>query len=248
MVVAGFLFALIVSPTLVRAAELRVLIIPAMTYVMQDLMPQFEKSTGDKLLPRFGLPTQLKDAIDAGDFDVAIFDGDTVASLVKAGKVRPDMSTEIARVGLGVAGKVGTPHPDISSTEAFKQALLNARSISYTADSVAGVYIAGLLQRLGIADQLKSRTKLLGGGGQNPRAVASGEVELGLSVISDIMGVDGAELIGPFPPEVQQYFAIGGVVGTTARDPTAAKALIDFVSSPENAGIIRSKGLEPNAK
>ena len=228
-----------------EAAEVKVLIVPGMSTVMEQLGSQFEGITGHKLLPQVGLATQLKVPLDAGDFHVAIFGTTTIDDLVKQGKVFAATRAEIARVGIGVAVKKGAPKPDISSAEAFKSALLNAKSISYTKDSGAGKYLASLMERLGIAEEMKLKTKLLGGGGQNPRAVAAGEVEFGLSVISDILPVAGVELLGPLPSELQQYFTFAVSVGTTAKDPEAARALVNFLNSAVAIPVIKAQGMEP---
>ncbi len=228
-----------------EAAEVKVLILPAMSTVMKQLGSQFESITGHKLLPQVGLASQLKVPLDAGDFDVAIFSTTTIDNLLKQGKIFADTRAEIARVGIGVAVKKGAPKPDISSAEAFKSALLNAKSISYTKDSFTGQYLPSLMQRLGIAEEMKPKTKLLRGGGQNPRAVAAGEVELGISVISDILPVAGVELLGPLPSELQQYVIFAVSVGTTAKDPQAARALVNFVNSPLAIPVIKAQGMEP---
>jgi molybdate transport system substrate-binding protein len=151
-------------------------------------------------------------------------------------------------MGIGVAVRAGAPKPDIATVEAFKQTLLNAKSISYTRDSAAGIYLASMLTHLEIAEEMKPKTKLMGGGGQNPRAVAAGEVELGLSVIGDILPIAGAELLGPLPGELQRYVAVALGVGTTAREPGAAKALITFLTAPTAAPVYKAKGLEPGSQ
>ena len=124
------------------------------------------------------------------EFDMAVTTGQVVEYLTQL-TVR---TLDIARTGTGVAIRAGAPKPDISTAEAFKRTLLNAKSISYTKGSTAGLYLASLMERLGIAEEMKTKTKLLGGGGQNPKAVAAGEVELGLSIIPDILVVPGVEV------------------------------------------------------
>jgi molybdate transport system substrate-binding protein len=146
-----------------KAAEVKVLIFPGMSTVMEQLGSQFEGITGHKLLPLVGFDFQLKVPLDAGDFDVAINTTTTIDNLVKQGKVFADTRAEIARVGVGVAVKKGAPKPDISSAEAFKSVLLNVKSISYTKDSGTGKYLASLMERLGIAEEMKPKTKLMGG-------------------------------------------------------------------------------------
>jgi molybdate transport system substrate-binding protein len=230
------------------AAEIRVLCMPGMSAAMEEIGPLFESATGYKLSIRYGLPSQSQEALDSGAFDVVALDSDAVDDLVKQNKVIRATRADIARMGIGVSVRAGARKPDISTVEAFKRALLNARSISFTKDSAAGVYIANMMERLGIAEEMRPKTKLMGGGGQNPRAVAAGEVELGLSVISDILPVTGVELVGPFPPELQHYVVISGAVGATAKQPEAARALIRFLTTPTATAILKAKGLEPGSR
>ncbi len=228
------------------AAEIRVLCMPGMHASMDELGPQFEAATGHKLSIRFGLPSQSREALDSGAFDLAVLNTRDIDDLVRQNKIIPATRADIARMGIGVAVRSGAPKPDISTVEAFKRTLLNAKSISYTKDSLTGIYLANLMERLGIAEDMKPKTKLMGGGGQNPRAVAAGEVELGLSVIGDILPIAGVELLGPLPPELQQYAVVTGGVGTTAKEPEAAKTLIRFLLAPAAAPILKAKGLEPS--
>ena len=228
-----------------KAAEIRVLCVPGITAAMEELGARFERTTGHKLLTRFELPSQLREPIDSGAFDVAILFSATIDNLIKRGKIDAATRVDVARMGIGVAVRVGAPKPDISSVDAFKRALLDAKSISYTKESAAGIYLASLMERLGIAEEMKARTKLLGGGGQNPRAVAAGDVEIGLSVISDILPVRGVELVGPLPPELQHYVVVTAGVGASAKEPGAAKALIQSLTRVTAVPVLKTKGLEP---
>jgi molybdate transport system substrate-binding protein len=157
------------------------------------------------------------------DFDVVVTTGEVADYAANQKAVIGDL-VSVAQVGIGVAIKKGAPKPDISTVEAFKNTLLAAQSISYTSGSTAGKYVENLMQRLGIAEQMKPKTRLLGGGGQNPRAVAAGEVELGLSLISDIVPIEGAELLGPLPPEIQYLIVEQAGVGAATKETEAALA------------------------
>jgi len=237
----------IVLAQMADAAEIRVLCMPGMRAAMEELGPQFEGATGHKLSIRFGTPSQSREALESGAFELVTLDSGVVDDLIKQNKVIRATRAVVGRMGIGVAVRAGGPKPDITTVEAFKRALLDARSISYTKDTGAGMYIADLMARLGIAEEMKPKTKLMGGGGQNPKAVAAGEVELGISVIGDILPVAGVELLGPLPPELQRYVAVTVGVGTTAREPEAAKALIRFLTAPTAAPILKAKGLEPGS-
>jgi molybdate transport system substrate-binding protein len=228
------------------AAEVKVVSVTGVRIVLQDAGPQFERASGHKLAIQYGLLAQLKETIDSGVFDLAISTGPITAHLIKENRLVANTRAEIARVGIGVSIRAGTPNkPDISTVEGFKRALLNAKSISYTKGSAAGTYIAGMLEKLGIAKELAPKTKLMGGGGQNPKAVAAGEVELGLSIISDILPIAGAELLGPFPRELQNYVVVSVGVGAGAKEPDAARAAIAFLKTPAAMAVFKSKGYEP---
>ena len=228
----------LIDPGTAKATEIKVLANPAMKPVFEALLPQFEQSTGHKFVVQYGLFDQLKGSIDAGEFDMAVTTGQVVEYLTNG------THTDIARTGIGVAIRVGAPKPDISTAEAFKRALLNAKSISYTKGSTAGLYLASLMERLGIAEEMKAKTKLLGGGGQNPKAVAAGEVELGLSIIPDILVVPGVEVLGPLPQELQHYVIETAVV-SKVKEHTAADALLTFLKGPRAAAALNAFGFEP---
>ena len=235
----------LIDTGVINAAELKVITNPGMKPVFEELSSQFERSTGHKLVVKYGLFDQLKGLIDAGEFDVAVTTGAVVEYLTKQRKLADGTRVDIARVGIGVAIRTGAPKPDISTTEAFKRALLNAKSISYTKGSTGGTYLASLMERLGIAEEMKAKTKLMGGGGQNPKAVASGEVELGLSNIADILPVPGAEVLGLLPPELQHYLVETAGVSVTVKDRAAADTLLTFLKGPLAAAVFKAKGFEP---
>jgi molybdate transport system substrate-binding protein len=242
--VLGFV-SLFVPGAVAEAAEIRVLANPGMKSVFEQLVPQFEKRTGHRLLIQYGLMAQLKGPIDAGEFDVAVSTGPVTDYLNQQGRTAADTRVAIARVGIGVSVRAGAPRPDIGTVNAFKRALLNAKSISYTGGSAAGTYIAGMLERLGIAEEMKPKTRITGGGGQNPKAVAAGEVELGLSIMSDIVPVPGAVLLGPLPEELQTYIVETAAISAASKEPQAAEALIKFLREPTAAVVFKAEGMEP---
>ena len=228
------------------SAEIIMLGNPGIKDVMAVLSPDFERINGKTVKPKYGLFIQLKPIIDANDFDVIVTTGEVADYVVAQAKINGEL-IDVAQVGIGVAIKTGAAKPDISTTEFFKQTLLRAKSISYTSGSTAGDYLAKLMERLGIADQVKRKVKLLGGGGQNPKAVADGDVELGISLISDIKPYigKGVDLLGPLPPELQYYIVERAGVSKKAKDPQAAKELIDFLRSATGQTAFRDQGLEP---
>ncbi len=141
----------------------------------------------------------------------------------------------------------GAPKPDISTVEAFKRALLNAKSVAYVGQGSTGVYLKELLPRLGIADALKDKIKLLPLGNPVALAIANSEAEIGMTQISEILPYAGAELVGPFPAEIQLTTSFATAAGTNAKEPEPAKALIKFLTAPAVAPVFKAKGLEPAA-
>ena len=228
-----------------QAAEVKVITGVAMSAVMGELGPQFERTTSHKLVIWYGnTAVTIRRRLEAGDaFDLYV--GGGMAQLVKQGKIADDTRTEIARVGIGVGVRAGAPKPDISSAEAFKRALLNAKSVTYSPEGLLAIYLPVVFERLGIAEQMKMKAKTkpyrkgLAG-------VADGEAELGFALTNELLFFfSGVELVGPFPPELQSYLVFIAGVSTAAEQPEAAKALIRFLRSPAAVAVIKAKGLEP---
>jgi molybdate transport system substrate-binding protein len=226
-----------------QAAEIKVLASTAVKTTLEELAPQFEKATGNKVDLTFAPAAALKVKIDEGAaFDVAILAAGVTDSLGGSGKI--DMPpTTIAHSGIGVAIRKGAPKPDISTSGAFKQAVLNAKSIGFTAAGATGVYLRTLFEKLGIADELKPKIKLLPGAAGE--AAASGEVEMGMTQISEILPYANAELLGPLPPDIQSYTYFSAAVSTASKDADVAKAFIKFLAAPQALAVIKAKGMEP---
>jgi molybdate transport system substrate-binding protein len=232
-----------------QAAEVKVLAAYPLKPVIDELGPQFERATGHKLAIQYGLPAALKRQIEAGEtFDLAVLGTPAIDDLIKQGKIVAGARADIARDGMGVAVRAGAPKPDISSVEAFKRALLNAKSISYVKEGATGVHLANLLERFGIAEEMKGKTKLHDSPARAIQAVADGEAELGFVLITLILPVRGAEVAGPFPPELQSYVVFAAGVGTGAQQAEAAKALVNLLTSESAAPVIKAKSMEPVAK
>jgi molybdate transport system substrate-binding protein len=228
-----------------EAAEVKVLCAGAMRAVMKELGPRFEHATGHQLMVQFDVVGALKRQIDAGEkFDVAILTTSLIDDLVKEGKIAAGTRADVARSGLGVIVRTGAPKPDINSADAFKRALLNAKSISYAKEGATGVYLESLFERLGITEQMKPKTKFPPTG-RGVQSVAEGETELGLMFISTFEPVPGAELLGPLPPELQSYVGFSAGVGTAAKEAEAGKVLINFLKAPAAVPVLKAKGMEP---
>jgi molybdate transport system substrate-binding protein len=184
----------------------------------------------------------MKARIEKGEaFDLAILGDAAIDDLIKQGKLAAATRTVVARSGLGIAIRKGMTKPDISTTDAFKRTLLDAKSIAYLDDGLTGTYLKVLFQRLGIADNMKSKHKSARGG----EAVAAGEVELGVTQISEILYQKGTELAGPLPPEIQNYTNFSSAISAGAKQPDAAKALLKYFLSPDAARVMKANGLEP---
>ncbi|HXX08932.1 MAG TPA: molybdate ABC transporter substrate-binding protein [Pseudolabrys sp.] len=230
------------------AAEVRVLTAGAFKEVVLALVPDFEKQTGNKVVVANDTAGALKKRIEGGEaFDVAIITPAVVDELASAGKVVTGSRVNIASVGVGVVVKEGAAKPDVSTVEALKQALLSAKSVAYidpASGGSSGIYIDKLLEHLGIADQVRPKAKLKKGG-HVADLIVSGEAELGLHQISEIVPVKGAALVGPLPKEIQNTTTYASGLSAAAQNKEAAQALIKTFSSPAAAAILKSKGMEP---
>jgi molybdate transport system substrate-binding protein len=231
-----------------EAAEVKVLAAVAMSGVFGEIGPQFERATGHKLVIQYGATGTLKRQIEAGEaFDLAILLPAMTDDLIKQGKIAAGTRAEIARVGMAVGVRAGAPKPDISSADAFKRALLNAKSVTYAPEGATGIHLAKVFDQLGITEQMKAKTKPQ----QNPeriaQAVADGEAELGFAV-TNVLSVRGVELAGLFPPELQNWVVLTAGVGAAAKQTDAAKALIKHLTAPSAVPVIKAKGMEPVAR
>jgi molybdate transport system substrate-binding protein len=227
------------------ASDVRVFCAYGLQGAITKFKPQFEKETGNRLIITFGPSGGLVTRVKNGEaFDVIIVSNTALDSLVKLGKVVEQGRTNIALAGVSVAIRRGASRrPDISSAESFKTALLAATSISYTnpADGgTSGVYVAELLKRLGIAEQLAPK-----GGTSSGALVASGEAEIAIQMTSDLVPVPGIEIVGPLPPEIQSFAVLSAGIGAGASDQGAARQLILRLSSPAQYPVLRETGLEP---
>ena len=226
------------------AAEIRILSIPFKA-PLDDIGPQFERATGHKLLIKYAPSEPLRKQIDAGEpFDVVLIFPNVVDALIKQGKVTPGTRVDLARAGLGVAVKRGAAKPDIRSIDAFKRVLLAATSISYAAQGPSGMHLIGVLERLGIAQDVKPKLKPMNAGSLVVGPVAKGEVEIGIVAIPFIVAESGVELAGPLPAELQDYVQYSSGIGSGAQDATAAKAFVSYLREAGAIEVLKSHGLQ----
>jgi molybdate transport system substrate-binding protein len=238
----------LLSLTQANAAEIKVLTAGAYKQVVVALVPDFEKLTGHKVTVDNDTAGGLKKRIEGGEtFDVTVITPTVIDDLIAKGKIAAGSRLNLASVGVGVVVKEGAPKPDVSSVEAFKHALLAAKSVAYidpASGGSSGIYIDKLLERLGIADQVRPKAKLKKGG-HVADLIVSGEAELGLHQISEIVPVKGAALVGPLPKEIQNTTTYAAGLSASAASKDAAQAFIKTLSGRAAAAVLKSKGMEP---
>ena len=231
-----------------HAAELKLLTTGAFKQVVLALVPDFEKQTGHKVVVANDTAGGVKARIEKGDdVDVAVATPGILKELAAAGKIQAGSETKLAQVGVGVMVKEGAAKPDIGSVEAFKQALLNAKSVAYIdpkSGGSSGIYVDKLLERLGIADQVRPKAKLKQGG-YVAELIVDGSAELGIHQISEIVPAKGVVLIGPLPKEIQNTTTYAAAITSSSAHKEAAAALLKALSGPAAAAVLKATGMEP---
>ena len=214
-----------------------------MRSLMLDVVRLFEQASGTKVDIRFALTSVLQQEIEAGAaFDIAVLPRPELDALARAGKIAGGTPTDVTRSAVGLCVRAGAPKPDIGTVEAFKRALRAAKSLGYS-DGPSGAYIAGLFERLGIAEEMKPKSKLTSR--LVAEIVAEGEAELGMQQIVAILPVRGAELVGPLPGELQNIIVYAAGLAPGAALNAAARTFIAFMATPEVVDLIRARGMEP---
>jgi molybdate transport system substrate-binding protein len=229
-----------------QAAEIRLLAAGAIMEIFLELAPQFESSTGNKVVATWTGSADIKKRIGAGEaFDLVIVGAPDVDAFIKDGKMAPGSRVDIAGSGVGVAVKAGAPKPDIGSSEAVKKTLLAARAVAYSSGA-SGVYVLRLFERLGIAAEMKAKSKQAPTGVRVAQYLASGEADLGFQQVSELVHETGIDFLGPLPTDIQNItnYSSGIPVGSNASGP--AKALQAVLSAPAAAPVIRKNGMEPS--
>ena len=241
------LMLLLVDGIAAEAAEIKVLSSAAFRQVMGDLGPKFERTTGHKLAITFGNLGAIVKRVQGGETaDVVIIPRQGIDGFVKDGKAVASDVTALARAGMGVFVRKGASRPDISSPEALKRTLLAANSITYAnpAETAAGIQVAKVLDRLGIAEEMKSKT-VFPKSGPVGILVANGEVEIGVHHLVQVIRIAGIEIIGPLPGDLQVFDVFAAAIMAGAKDAEASKALVNFLRTPEAATVIKATGMEP---
>jgi molybdate transport system substrate-binding protein len=248
--VGGLLLASTAATTgsVADAAEVKVLTSVALTSALDEIAPKYEQATGNKLKIGYSLIADIKKRILEGETaDVIILSRPAMDDLAKQDKFAPGSIANIAGTPVAVAARAGAPKPDISSVEALKRSLLAAKSIVYADPAkggASGVYFAHVVDRLGIAEQLKPKTILVPGA-QAAEVVAKGEAEIGVAQASEIVPVAGAQLVGPLPGEMASMTLFTAGIGAGSTVPEAAKSLIQYLGGSAARQVFSAKGFEP---
>jgi molybdate transport system substrate-binding protein len=227
------------------AAELKVLSSNGTGAMVQEIGNRFAKTSGDTLSYRIDVAVRIQKAIEGGEaFDAAFLTTAVTEDLVKQSKITPATAREVARSGIGISIRAGATKPDISTTDAFRRAMLAAKSVVYTPAGGSGIYFLKVLDRLGITDEMKPKLVAYVSGTVGDR-VASGEIEYAVQQISELLPVEGIELVGPFPPELQLITLFSAGMSPHAKNPDAARALLRFFAEPAALAVIKAKGMNP---
>jgi molybdate transport system substrate-binding protein len=236
--------ALLLS-SLASAAEIKVLSTQATEEAYRELVPQFEKDTGHKVTTVFTGTLDANKRLAAGEtYDLIIMSAPSIDEHIKGGKVVPGSRVDLAKSGVGVGVKAGAPKPDISTTDALKKTVLSAKSIGYSTGP-SGVYVIGLFQRMGIADEIKGKLRQTPTGVFVGSIIASGEAEIGFQQVSELSHFAGVDYVGPLPADVQQFTTFSSGIMAGAMEAEAAKALVKFVTAPAAAAAYKKRGMEP---
>jgi molybdate transport system substrate-binding protein len=227
-----------------QLADIAVISGGAMRRFLAEAVPLFEAASGRKISIRFGLTREMKAEIEAGAvFDVALLPRSAIDQLVAGGQIARGTVTDAVRSLVGLMVRTGAAEPNIGTVDAFKAALRAARAISYS-KGPSGLYVAELLERLGLAAEMADKT-VFAIGRPVGEVIASGEAEIGMQQIIENQPVNGAHLVGPLPAELVNYVMYAAGFAPKAADSAAARGFVAFLASPEAARIIRAKGMEP---
>jgi molybdate transport system substrate-binding protein len=241
-------FAMIAAAAIIhpaRAAEIKVVGSPGFREAYTELVPGFEKMTGNKVTTNWGGVNEVaKRVADGETADIVILPIAQIDDLIARGKLLAPTRIIVAKSGVGVAVRAGAPKVDMTSSDGLRKALLAAKSIAYSTGP-SGAHMADLIKKWGIADQLKGKIVISPPDTPVGEVVARGGAEIGFQQVSELVHVKGIDYLGPLPPDIQETTVFAAAVQKTARQPTAAQALIKYLSAPEAAPVIKKAGMDP---
>ena len=234
-----------VAPIFAQNAPLHVLVSNGMKAVILELQPKAEKTTGP-LIMEFGTTTSLQKKAESGaPFDVAIMTSEAVSTLAKENKITAATRTNLSRSGIGLAVRTGAPKPDISTPDALKKALLDAKTVSWAGDGASRPHLDQMIEKLGIATQVKPKLVLTQGSSVAMQKVAAGQIGMVLTLMSELKPIAGIDIAGPLPEQLQGYVEFAAGVSSQSSNAQAARNLISVLTGPGTAPIYTAKGMEP---
>jgi molybdate transport system substrate-binding protein len=249
--IAAIATILLTSATFASAAEIRVFSTIGVKAALEELAPKFEKATGNKLTITWGTAAILVKKVQAGESaDALVLTKQGLETLAKESKVAPGSDASFASSGMALVVKQGAPKPDISTPEAYKQSLLKAKTIAYSdpaSGGASGVFFAKTLDKMGIADAVKDKTHFPPPSGNSANLVVSGEAELAVQQEPEVMEVSGVDIVGPPPGDLNNITTYRAGVTADSKETVGAKALIQFLQTPEAAAVYKVRGLKPEA-
>jgi len=242
--------AMFVATTTAHAAEINAFISTALKTVTDEVIPPFERAGGHSVRALYAPPGALLKHFEAGEpADIFLTGREAIDQLIGEGKIVPGR-IDLATTGIGICVRKGAPKPDVSTPDAFKRAMLEAKTVGYASPaggSIVGPHIQKIFQKLGIAEQMAPKTKLSAGGpnGRVSVLVSSGEAEIGLQQVTELLSNPGVDVIGMLPADLQQITMYSAGITTSAKQPDAARALVKAMTAPSTAAIYKAKGLDP---
>jgi molybdate transport system substrate-binding protein len=212
---------------------------------METMSPTCTRSTGNVIGTQFGTSTSLMQRVNAGEaFDIAIMTSEAIDELSRGGKIIGSTRTSLGRSGIGIGVQARAPKPDIRTADALKNVLLAAKAITYAGDGASRPHIERMVAAMGIAEVMAKKTILEQGSVRAAARVESGDAELLITLVSEILPAPGIELVGPLPAEFQNYVSFAAATGTIAANPSGARAVINCLSGPGMGGMLKAKGME----
>jgi molybdate transport system substrate-binding protein len=233
------------SLSTMQAAELQIIAGGGIAAPLNEIVAQFAKASGHKIATRYGTtPELIKMATTGGPFDLGVVPQDVFKDAAARAQFAPGPVVDVARAGIGVAVRTGAPKPDITTPEALKQTLLKTQSVASIPASATGTQLAGIYERLGIAEEMKARTKAQPAPPQIIEAVVNGKAQLAVFLLNVLMD-PRLEVVGPFPAEIQREVVYAAGVAANGKEPEASRAFITYLRSPEATTVIKAKGMNP---